>query len=414
MILRVYKKLFNHREYSIKMIRLLILDQEGTLYKNKKLLYKIRDNTKKFFCKKLAINEEDYFKWYSENKQSFPNIFEALKKFSISIEDYHNQVFDIIDPSNYLREEKALYNLLKKLNISIYVVTSSSRDYSKKVLNSLGIGDLIKKAISLSAEKQNKIDIYKEIIEFERVDPREVCVVGDNWDTDLKEAKEEGFKTILVGERDEYPFLIKSINRLSSAINQINYPKITFIDWKEVDKTISKLEEEIRRFNYHPDLIVGIARDGIIPAKLLNDRFSKIDLRILSCRRYYSGFSNDVPNIQIDHFGDIHNKKILLVDDAEDNGITLRSVKEKLTSLGAAEIKSAVLYSKARVSNAEFIGIKGKNFVIFPWNKFQELTEFLNLELIHSSSEEKLRVLTKMGFSKKDVLYCMERLTKGF
>ena len=30
----------------------------------------------------------------------------------------------------------------------------------------------------------------------------EVCVVGDNWDTDLKEAKEEGFKTVFIGKKD--------------------------------------------------------------------------------------------------------------------------------------------------------------------------------------------------------------------
>jgi FMN phosphatase YigB (HAD superfamily) len=239
------------------MIKLLILDQEGTLYKNKRLLYKIRENTQEFFCKKLAINKEDYSDWYSKNKKDFPNIFEALKKFNIPIEEYHARVFDIVNPGNYLKKEKLLFRVLKKSGIPIYVVTSSSKNYSKKALEVLGICGLIKEAISLSKEKQNKIKIYNEIIATEKVNSKEVCIVGDNWDTDLREAKEEGFKTVLIGEKDEKPFMIKSIHDLLSAINQFNYPKIEFFNWEKVEKIVSKLEGEIKSSKFYPDLLVG-------------------------------------------------------------------------------------------------------------------------------------------------------------
>ena len=52
--------------------------------------------------RKLSINKEDYSDWYSKNKKDFPNIFEALKKFNLSIGDYHSQVFDIVNPKDYL------------------------------------------------------------------------------------------------------------------------------------------------------------------------------------------------------------------------------------------------------------------------------------------------------------------------
>lgn len=391
------------------MIKLLILDQEGTLYKNKRLLYKIRENTQEFFCKKLSINKEDYHDWYSKNKKDFPNIFEALKKFNITIEDYHSHVFDIVNPKDYLNKDNTLFKILKKLGISIYVVTSSSKNYSKKVLESLGIYGFVKKAISISTEKQNKIDIYNEIIRTEKINSKEVCVVGDNWDTDLKEAKEEGFKTVLIGEKDETPFMIKSIHNLLSVINQFNYPKIDFFDWEEVDKIISKLESKINFSKFYPDLLVGVARDGLVPTKLINDRFSDIDLKIVACRRYYDGVSSESPKIQVDMLGDIKSKKILLIDDVEDNGITIQKVREKLLGLGALEVKSVVLYSRAKKSNADFVGVSGRNFAIFPWNKFQELREFLDTELLSSSEKEKIKILMKMGFLKKDILYSLSK-----
>jgi hypoxanthine phosphoribosyltransferase/FMN phosphatase YigB (HAD superfamily) len=396
------------------MIRLLILDQDGTIYKNKRLLYKIRENTKKFFCNKLSIKEEDYLEWYSKNKQNFPNIFEALKKFNISVEDYHSGVFDVINPKDYLSNDRGLYNSLKKLNMPIYVVTSSSKNYSNRILKSLCIHPLIKESISLSEKNQDKIKIYNEIIKREKINPRDVCIVGDNWYTDLREAEDKGFKTILVGEKDDKPFFLKSIKELPASINQINYPKIDFFNWDDIEKLISEVEEKIRKSEFYPDLIVGIARDGIIPAKLINDRFPNIDLKVIRCKRYHEGFRSEIPDIQIDGLDDVKSKNILLIDDVEDEGITLRAVKERLLKIGASDIKCAILYSGAKKSNADFIGFRGKNFAIFPWNKLQELTEFLKLELNSSTQKEKLKILTKIGFSRKDVLYCMKRLTKGF
>lgn len=391
------------------MIKLLILDQEGTLYRNKKLLYKIRENTQEFFCKKLSITRKDYPEWYSKNKKDFPNIFEALKKFNLSVEDYHSQVFNIVDPKNYLNKDNSLFKILKTLKIPIYIVTSSSRDYSKRVLESLGIYGFVKKAISLSKEKQNKIDIYNEIIKTEKVNSKEVCIVGDNWDTDLKEAKEEGFKTVFIGEKDEKPFMIKSIHDLLSVIHQFNYPKIDFFDWKKVDKIVSKLENKIKSSKFYPDLLVGVARDGLIPAKLINDRFSNIDLKIVFCRRYYHGFSRENPKIQTEMLEGIKSQKILLIDDVEDNGITIQKIREKLLKIGALEVKSVVLYSRAKKSNADFVGVGGRNFAIFPWNKFQELREFLGTKLLSFPEKEKIKILIKMGFLKKDILYCLSK-----
>ena len=391
------------------MIKLLILDQEGTLYKNKKLLYKIQENTQELFCKKLSIDKKDYSDWYSKNKKDFPNIFEALKKFNIPIEEYHSQVFDIVNPKDYLNKDGSLFNIFKKLGIPIYIVTSSSKDYSRMVLESLGIYGLVKKAISLSNKKQNKIEIYNEIIKTEKVNSKEVCIVGDNWDTDLKEAKEEGFKTVFIGEKDERPFMIKSIRDLLSVINQFNYPKIDFFDWEKVDKIVSKLESKIKASKFYPDLLVGVARDRLIPAKLINDRFSDIDLKIVACRRYYHGFSRENPKIQTEMLEDIKSKKILLIDDIEDNGITIQKIKEKLLEIGALEVKSVVLYSRAKKSNADFVGVSGRNFAIFPWKRFQELREFLDTELLSFPEKEKIKILIKMGFLKKDILYCLSK-----
>lgn len=60
-------------------------------------------------------------------------------------------------------------------------------------------------------------------------------------------------------------------------------------------------------------------------------------------------------------------------------------------------------------SYADFVGFSGRNFAIFPGNKFQELRECLDKELLSSSEKEKIKVLMKMGFSKKEVLCSLSK-----
>ena len=59
------------------------------------------------------------------------------------------KVFDKINPSDYMKENKKLKKFLRNLGINLYVVTLASRGYSKKLQNALGIKESIEKTYSL-------------------------------------------------------------------------------------------------------------------------------------------------------------------------------------------------------------------------------------------------------------------------
>jgi FMN phosphatase YigB (HAD superfamily) len=196
------------------MIKVLILDQEGTIYKNRDIFDKIKKNMQEFFCEEFSIEKKDYKEWYLNNKRAFPNIFNLLKEFNISIEKYHSKIFGNINPKEHLKKDNSLINKIKELKITVYVVTSSSKEYSKRVLDALGLSKIIKKSLSISEKNREKIRIYNKILKVEAVSEKEICIIGDNWDTDLKDADEKGFKTIVLKEKDSLIKIIDKINNL--------------------------------------------------------------------------------------------------------------------------------------------------------------------------------------------------------
>lgn len=116
-------------------------------------------------------------------------------------------------------------------------------------------------------------------------------------------------------------------------------------------------------FNF--DIIVGIARGGIIPSSILSFIYEK-ELFLLWLNLYGEGMPpervHDRPKLMrlFDH--DLSGKKVLLVDDLSRSGETIEFAKKILKEKGASEIKSLVLIGKGDYFLQEF-----KGCVNFPW-----------------------------------------------
>ena len=66
----------------------------------------------------------------------------------------------------------------------------------------------------------------------------------------------------------------------------------------------------------------------------------------------------------------IKDRRILIVDEISDSGETITLVKEKAASLGAAEIRSAVMYAHIwGVSVPDYIGLITDTLLLNPWDR---------------------------------------------
>ncbi|MBI2043944.1 hypothetical protein HYT24_01110 [Candidatus Pacearchaeota archaeon] len=107
------------------------------------------------------------------------------------------------------------------------------------------------------------------------------------------------------------------------------------MNWEDFESEIKILSQKI---NYRPDMIIGVVRGGIIPARLLSKYLQVKKMFCLNVQKI-SGEREIITEIK----ENLENKNILLVEDMLETGKSLIAVKEYLESKGA-KVKTACLY----------------------------------------------------------------------
>ncbi len=132
-----------------------------------------------------------------------------------------------------------------------------------------------------------------------------------------------------------------------------------FMNWKEFDKEIRTLSG---RIDYTPDIIVGIVRGGLVPARLLSSELKVKNMYALTVKKV--GEERKVTSGILEN---INGKKVLLVEDMLETGRSLIVAKEYLEKKGA-EVKTACLYTMPKSEIRPDFSLKEITEVVpFPW-----------------------------------------------
>lgn len=143
-----------------------------------------------------------------------------------------------------------------------------------------------------------------------------------------------------------------------------------YLTWWQVDRAIFSLADKLRE--YKPDVIVGIARGGLIPAVRLSHILGDVELRIIDVK-FYTDINEhtEMPKIVIPIHGDLKDKRVVIVDDVSDTGKTLQVVINEVKRLGASEIRVACLAMKPWTSvEPDFYVFRTDKWIVFPWEEF--------------------------------------------
>jgi len=143
-----------------------------------------------------------------------------------------------------------------------------------------------------------------------------------------------------------------------------------YLSWWQVEKALQSLALSVRDFG--PDVIVGIARGGLIPAVMISHALGDVELRVMDVK-FYKGIGERVgePVITIPLHGSLEDKRVLIVDDVSDTGKTLEVVIEEVKKAGAKEIRVACLVAKpwTKVMPNYYV-FRTDGWVVFPWEEF--------------------------------------------
>jgi uncharacterized protein len=143
------------------------------------------------------------------------------------------------------------------------------------------------------------------------------------------------------------------------------------LTWSLFGQGSRELATSVADSGFRPDIILAIARGGLLPAGALGYALSIKNVFVVSVE-YYTGVGTtlDFPVMLPPQLNliDIKDAKVLVVDDVADTGHTLKAVHDFMAG-HAGETRTAVIYEKSQsVVKCEYVWKRTDRWIDFPWS----------------------------------------------
>ena len=154
--------------------------------------------------------------------------------------------------------------------------------------------------------------------------------------------------------------------------------KAKYVSWYDIERWSEGILDMVVSDNYKPDIIIGISRGGLVPARMMSDYLFIKDLMTVKTEHWGLTASMDgkaVIKYKLNY--DISDKKILIVDDITDTGESIKLTYDYVKSLNPLKvITSSMLYVNCSRYVPDYYGegLSKENWAwfIFPWNIYED------------------------------------------
>src|SRR5580704_11011836 len=141
--------------------------------------------------------------------------------------------------------------------------------------------------------------------------------------------------------------------------------------WKELGQGTRALAELVAADDYRPDMILAIARGGLLVAGALSYALGVKNTFTMNVE-FYTGIDErlEMPMLlpPVPDLVDFSETRVLIADDVADTGATLALVKSFVEGK-VAEARCAVLYEKPRsIVQSEYVWRRTDRWIDFPWS----------------------------------------------
>jgi uncharacterized protein len=178
-------------------------------------------------------------------------------------------------------------------------------------------------------------------------------------------------------------------------------PRCRRAGWEEIDGWVAEVARRVRKAGRLPETVVGLARGGWVPSRLLCDHLGV--KRLVSLRAQHWGVTatrDGSARLTEGLSGAVRGESVLVVDDITDTGESLALAVEHLTAAGPARVESATLlhigHSKfVPTYFAEEIPRTAWVWVVFPWNYWEDLASLASRAFAESPGLDATRALLR-------------------
>src|SRR5436305_2386860 len=148
-------------------------------------------------------------------------------------------------------------------------------------------------------------------------------------------------------------------------------PDREVMSWDDLGRGARDLAEAVAADGYRPDMVLGIARGGLLVAGALGYALGIKNTFTMNVE-FYTGIDQrlEMPMIlpPVPDLLDFADFTVLIADDVADTGATLELVKDFCEGK-VAEVRCAVLYDKSRsIVKCEYVWRRTDRWITFPWS----------------------------------------------
>ena len=117
--------------------------------------------------------------------------------------------------------------------------------------------------------------------------------------------------------------------------------------------------------DYEPDLVVGIAKAGVIPGAVIS-AILRVDFASIALTRRRVG---DAPALVSRPTLSPAGRRVLLVDETCDSGDTMRLAASVMKEEGAQEVRTAASFRTGNF-RPDYWALQSPDFIILPWDRW--------------------------------------------
>jgi len=193
--------------------------------------------------------------------------------------------------------------------------------------------------------------------------------------------------------------------------------KCHLVSWDEAYRLSKVLAQKIKKSGFKPDIVIGIARGGLVPARIVCDFLLLRDLATIKVEHWGIAATMGKAKLKFPLPVDISEKKVLVVDDVVDTGDTYAVTMDYIKEKNPLEVRSAVLHYKSCSTFVPDYWAEKQDawkWIIYPWAAYEDLTGFIKKVSKEHAKPEEIRKALKskygIAISRKELVEILNEM----
>ena len=142
---------------------------------------------------------------------------------------------------------------------------------------------------------------------------------------------------------------------------------VMHIEWPLFGEMSRALALKVARA-YDPEIVVGIATAGVIPAAVVSAILDREFQSIMVSRRYRAETVRETPAVLGSAPSEVRGQRVLIVDETCDSGATMRLAVAAIINAGAKQVRTSVCF-KTGSFEPDFHALATQSTIVLPWDR---------------------------------------------